>query len=203
MSDNLSLEALKSKFENNSKVKIGTYVLGGLVVLILLYFSYRQFIVKPSNEKSNDGWWVAMNYITKDSTDQAIKLLVPFVKKYDGNSGGEIGQYLLGTQYMKKGEFRKALDNFEGVSVNDSYLSIFCIGLQGDCLSEMKKYADAIGMGNIKRSPWQSSFIDICGYSDRNFAFVLVADWYIASARAIVAIFNHFPSLFRRHLGSN
>lgn len=144
MSDNLSLEALKSKFENNSKVKIGTYVLGGLVVLILLYFSYRQFIVKPSNEKSNDGWWIAMNYITKDSTDQAIKLLVPFVKKYDGNSGGEIGQYLLGTQYMKKGEFRKALDNFEGVSVDDSYLSVFCIGLQGDCLSDMKKYADAI-----------------------------------------------------------
>ena len=144
MSDNLSLEALKSKFENNSKIKIGTYVLGGLVVLILLYFSYRQFIVKPSNEKSNDGWWIAMNYITKDSTDQAIKLLVPFVKKYDGNSGGEIGQYLLGTQYMKKGEYRKALENLEGVSLDDSYISVFSIGLQGDCYSDMRNYDKAL-----------------------------------------------------------
>ena len=107
MSDNLSLEALKSKFENNSKIKIGTYVLGGLVVLILLYFSYRQFIVKPSNEKSNDGWLIAMNYITKDSTDQAIKLLVPFVKKYDGKQGGELAQFVLARQYMTKGEFKK------------------------------------------------------------------------------------------------
>ena len=143
MSDNLSLEALKSKFENNSKIKIGTYVLGGLVVLILLYFSYRQFIVKPSNEKSNDGWWIAMNYITKDSTDQAIKLLVPFVKKYDGHVGGEIGQYLLGTQYMKKGQFQKAMNELEDVSVSDTYMSVMTVGLQGDCLSELKNYEQA------------------------------------------------------------
>jgi tetratricopeptide (TPR) repeat protein len=44
---------------------------------------------------------------------------------------------------MKKGEFQKALEQFEGVSVNDTYLSTMVIGLQGDCLSELKKYDDA------------------------------------------------------------
>lgn len=144
MIEDLSFENLKSKFNSDKRFKIGTYLVGGVLALILLFFLYRQFIWMPSNEKSNDGWWVAMNYIEKDSTDQAINSLVPFVKSYDGKSGGEIAQYLLATQYMKKGEFQKAIENFEGVDINDTYISVFSIGLQGDCHSEMKNYEKAI-----------------------------------------------------------
>lgn len=144
MIENLSLDELKAKFNSNKKFKLGTYVVGGLVASLLLFFVYRQLIWVPANEKSNDGWWVAMNYIAKDSTDQAIKVLVPFVKSNDGKTGGEIGQYLLATQYMKKGEYRKALENLEGVSLDDSYISVFSVGLQGDCYSDMKKYDKAL-----------------------------------------------------------
>ena len=144
MIENLSLDELKANFNNNKKFKFGTYIVGGLLAALLLFFVYRQLIWVPANEKSNDGWWVAMNYISKDSTDQAIKVLVPFVKNNDGKTGGEIGQYLLATQYMKKGEFRKALKNLEGVSIDDSYIRVFSIGLQGDCYSDMKKYDKAL-----------------------------------------------------------
>ena len=143
MIENLSFDEIKSKFNNNKNFKLGTYIAGGVVGFFLVYLLYRQFMWIPSNEKSNDGWWTAMNYIAKDSTDQAIKTLEPFVKNYDGKTGGEIGQFLLATQYMKKGEFPKALHNLEGVDLEDTYLNVFSIGLQGDCLSEMKKYAEA------------------------------------------------------------
>ena len=113
---------------------------------VLLFFTYRQFIWEPSNEKSKDGYWVAQNYIAKDSTDKAIDVLIPFVKKNDGKIGGEMGQYLLATQYMKKGEFKKALTNLEGVSINDTYISVLSIGLQGDCYSELKKYEEALAL---------------------------------------------------------
>lgn len=144
MIENLSLDELKAKFNNDKKFKLGTYIVGGLLAAILLFFVYRQFIWVPANEKSNDGWWVAMNYIAKDSTDEAIKVLVPFVKSNDGKTGGEIGQYLLGRQYMAKGEFRKALENLEGVALDDSYISVFSVGLQGDCYSDMKQYEKAL-----------------------------------------------------------
>lgn len=144
MIENLSLDELKAKFNSNKNFKLGTYVVGGLIAALLLFFVYRQLIWVPANEKSNDGWWVAMNYIAKDSTDQAIKVLVPFVNSNDGKTGGEIGQYLLATQYMKKGEYRKALENLEGVSLDDSYISVFSVGLQGDCYSDMKKYDQAL-----------------------------------------------------------
>lgn len=146
MLENLSIESLKEKFNTNKKFKIVTYVIGGTIASVLLILLYRQFFWKPSNEKSKDGYWIAQNFIAKDSTDKAIAALVPFVKKYDGKSGGEIGQYLLATQYIKKGEFKKALTNLEGVSLQDIYLSTMCIGLQGDCLSELKKYDDALDL---------------------------------------------------------
>jgi tetratricopeptide (TPR) repeat protein len=144
MIENLSLEELKAKFNNDKKFKLGTYIVGGILTAVLLFFVYRQMIWVPANEKSNDGWWIAMNYISKDSTDQAINVLIPFVNSNDGKTGGEIGQYLLATQYMKKGEYRKALENLEGVSIDDSYISVFSIGLQGDCYSDMRKYDKAL-----------------------------------------------------------
>jgi tetratricopeptide (TPR) repeat protein len=143
MLENLSFDLLKSKFNSDKKFKLGTYFVGGIVGLGLVFLLYRQFMWLPDNEKSNDGWWIAMNYISKDSTDQAIKALEPFVRNYDDKSGGEIGQYLLATQYMKKGQFKKALDNLEDVDLDDTYLRVFSTGLQGDCLSEMKKYDEA------------------------------------------------------------
>jgi TolA-binding protein len=143
MLENLSFDQIKSKFNSDKKFKLGTYIAGGIIATLLLFLLYRQFIWTPNNEKSKDGWWVAMNYISKDSTDQAIKTLEPFVRNYNGKSGGEIGQYLLATQYMKKGQFKKALDNLQDVDVSDTYIKVYSIGLQGDCLSEMKKYEDA------------------------------------------------------------
>ena len=142
--DNLSFEEIKSKFNSNKKFKITSYALGGIILLGLLYFLYRQFIWMPSNEKSNDSWWSGMNFIAKDSTNQAIKALEPVVKKYDGKTGGEISQFLLARQYMEKGQFQKAIENLEGVDVNDTYIHIYSIGLQGDCYSELKKYDTAI-----------------------------------------------------------
>jgi tetratricopeptide (TPR) repeat protein len=139
----LSWEDIKQKFNTDKRFKLYTYIGGGIIALLVLYLGYRQLIWSPADEKANDGWWTALNYVEKDSTDQAIKVLVPFVKKYDGHVGGEIGQYLLGTQYMKKGQFQKAMNELEDVSVSDTYMSVMTVGLQGDCLSELKKYEQA------------------------------------------------------------
>ena len=144
MLENLTPDVIKQKINSSKKSKLITYIVGGSILAVLLFFIYRQFIWNPGNEKSKDGYWIAQNYIAKDSTDKAIAVLVPFVKKNDGKIGGELGQYLLATQYMKKGEFKKALTNLEGVSINDTYISVLIIGLQGDCYSELKKYDAAL-----------------------------------------------------------
>jgi tetratricopeptide (TPR) repeat protein len=143
MLENFSIQDLKHKFESNKKTKQITYAVGGLIVLVLLYFAYRQFIWSPSNEKSKDAYWIGLNYAAQDSTEQAIQELKNVVKKYDGKVGGENAQFVLARQYMSKGEFKKALNELEGTSFDDTFLSAMSKGLQADCHSEMKDFDKA------------------------------------------------------------
>lgn len=146
MLENLSGRELKQQFKQNSTLRIVTICVGSVIALVLAYLAYRQFIWKPANIKSNDAYWVGLNYADKDSTDQAIDELKGAVKKYDGKDGGELAQFVLARQYMSKGEFSKALDELESVNVNDTYIGTYTLGLQGDCYSEMGKHKDAIDL---------------------------------------------------------
>lgn len=144
MLENISSEEIKSQFKSNKKVRLITFVVGGIVLLVVGYFVYRQFVMIPKGEKSEDAYWVGLNYASQDSTDMAIDELNAAVKKYDGYKGGENAQFVLGRQYMEKGDFKKAIETLEGVNTSDTYLSAMAIGLQGDCYSEMGKYKDAV-----------------------------------------------------------
>jgi len=153
MLENFSVQEIKRQLESNKKMRFVTYAVGGLLVLVVGYFAYIQFMWKPENEKSKDAFWMGLNYASQDSTDLAIQTLKPVVNKYDGKIGGEDAQFILGRQYMAKGEFKKALEELEGVDVEDTYVSAMAIGLQGDCYSEMKdfkqateKYLEAAGL---------------------------------------------------------
>ena len=146
MLENISGSSLKEQFKTNDKLRLTTYVVGGIVVITLGYFLYKQFIWGPSNEKSKAAYFEGLNYAEKDSTDAAIEVLKPVVKKYDGKIGGEIAQFTYARQLMSKGQFAKALEELEGVKVEDTYVSVMAIGLQGDCKSEMKNYEDAAAL---------------------------------------------------------
>ncbi len=144
MLENISAENIKKEFKSNKTARLVTYIVGGIVVLVLGYFLYRQFIWKPANVQSTEKGYAGLNYAFMDSTDMAIDELRPHVKKYNGKQGGEVAQFVLGRQYMAKGEFKKALDELENVNVDDTYVRVHTIGLQGDCHSELKKYEDAV-----------------------------------------------------------
>jgi tetratricopeptide (TPR) repeat protein len=177
MLENFSFQDLKNKVQSDKQTKVITYAVGGLLVLILGYFAYRQFIWKPANEKSKDSFWVGLNYAAKDSTDLAIEELEPVVKKYGGKIGGENAQFILARQYMAKGEFKKALDLLEDVDANDTYVSAMVVGLQGDCHSEMKDYEkafklylEAAGINeNEMTSPMYLFKAGLCAEKNKNF----------------------------------
>lgn len=146
MLENLSGKELKEQFKSNKQLRFITIGVGSVLVLVLGYFAYKQFVFKPAEEKSNEALYPGLNYAAKDSTDRAIEELEPVVKKYDGKKGGENAQFTLARQFMNKGEYKKALELLEGVKVRDTYVRIYTIGLQGDCYSEMKNYEKALDL---------------------------------------------------------
>src|SRR5690606_16955722 len=54
-----------------------------------------------------------------------------------------VAQFVYARQLMAKGEFKKALEELEGVDVEDTYVRVMAIGLQADCYSELKNYEKA------------------------------------------------------------
>ena len=57
-----------------------------------------------------------------------------------------MAQFILARQLMAKGKYKKTLEELDGVKLNDTYLSVYKIGLQGDCKSELKQYKEAKDM---------------------------------------------------------
>ena len=156
MNENFSLDDLKQKFNENKNYRTAVIAGGIVVVFVLGFLSYRQFMWKPENEKSKDSYHVALNAVLneKQNTQIAdtgkataktdpIKKLQKSVKKYDGKIGGEVSKYLLATQYMRKGKYKEALVLLENVNVDDTYMSAQVIGLQGDCQSELNNHEAA------------------------------------------------------------
>ena len=146
MLEDITGEGIKRQFKTNKVLRYVTMGVGVLVIGVLGYFLYRQFVYNPANEKSKDSYWEGLNYAVKDSTDAAIDLLESNVKKFDGKVGGEVAQFVLARQLMSKGDFKGAIEELEGVDVNDTYVKIMAVGLHADCLSEMKKYEEAANM---------------------------------------------------------
>lgn len=146
MLEDISGQQIKDQFKNNKKLRMTTMIVGGILVVLLGFFVYRQFIWKPANEDSKNAYWESLNYAVADSTDVALDGMQAVVKKYDGKIGGEIAQFSLARQLMEKGEYKKAITELENVEVNDTYIKIMAIGLQADCHSEMEDYEKAANM---------------------------------------------------------
>lgn len=146
MIEDITPEEIKNQFKNNKNLRMTTYIIGGVVVLVLGYFAYRQFIYNPANEDSKLHYYAGLNYATADSTEMALDELRGQVNKYDGKVGGEVAQFVYARQLMANKEFEKAIDELEGVNVKDTYVSAMAIGLQGDCKSELEKYEEAANL---------------------------------------------------------
>ena len=144
MSEDFSINAVKEKINSSKKLKLATYVISGVLAASLLFVLYKMFFYEPANTESKAAYWRGLNFAVKDSTDKAIQELESAVESYDGKQGGEVSQFLLATQYMKKGKFEEAITELEGTDVDDTYLSAMKSGLIADCKNEMKDYAAAV-----------------------------------------------------------
>ena len=146
MLEDLSGQKITEEFKSNKKLKMTTYIVGGILLLSILFFAYRQFIWKPANDDSKNSYWIGLNYAGMDSTNLAMEEFETAVNQYDGKIGGEVSQFLLGRQLMEQGEFEDALNELSSVNLKDTYLSSLVVKLQADCYSELKDYEKAANL---------------------------------------------------------
>ena len=146
MLEDLTGQKIAEEFKSNKKLKMTTYIVGGILLLSILFFAYRQFIWKPANDDSKNSYWIGLNYAGMDSTNLAMEEFETAVNQYDGKIGGEVSQFLLGRQLMEQGEFEDALNELSSVNLKDTYLSSLVVKLQADYYSELKDYEKAANL---------------------------------------------------------
>ena len=125
---------------------------GAILALVLLYFGYQTFYLAPRAEKASNEMFRAEQYVANDSlTDKAIKGdgsypgFEVIANEYSNTKSANIANAYLGGLYLKKGEFKKAVDALgEYSSTGSQVIDPLVLGMLGDGYSELKDYNKAV-----------------------------------------------------------
>lgn len=127
-----------------------TFIAGGIVVLILLFFGYQRFYLAPRAEKAVNEMFKAEQYAAQDSIQKAIAGdgsypgFEAIAEEYSNTKSANIANAYLGGLYLREGKFQEAVTALEKYSKTGSpILDPLVTGLLGDAYSELKDYKKA------------------------------------------------------------
>ncbi len=128
------------------------FIIGGIVVLVLLYIGYQRFYLAPRAETAADQMFRAEMYATIDSLQQraidgdggSYPGFKEIADEYDNTKSANIANAYLGGLYLRQGNYQEAINALEKYSnTGSTVLDPLVIGLLGDAYSELKDYKKA------------------------------------------------------------
>lgn len=137
-----------SFYERNRKVINYTGI--GIVVLILGYIGYNQFMLKPQEEEAAEDLYKIERYFGLDSVDivlagnSNIKSAVEIADDYGSTPSGQKAAYMAGMCYLKKGDFENAISYLKKFKLNDLMVSCLAKGAIGDAYVELNQLDEAV-----------------------------------------------------------
>ncbi len=146
----LNIESFLEK--NSKKLTIG---FGILIVAVLGWFGYQQFILEPQNEEATKSYLAAQKNLADGKEDLALggkSVANPgFLGTYNDFSStkaGKLSAYNAGLIEFKKGNYQKAYDLLDNFSSNNKILVALKYGAMADCLSNLNKSDDALTLAD-------------------------------------------------------
>lgn len=134
----------------NRKVLIT--LVGVVVVVILGYLAYDNFVLKPRQEEAVKEMGVPLKYFSQglktapgpDRDTLFIRALhgaggyglLDIVDNYSGTDAANIAQYSSGMAFLKLGKYDEAIDHLEAFSGKDEFYPAVTKGALGDAFSE-------------------------------------------------------------------
>ena len=151
----LDKEALNIEGFLEKNAKILSIGFGILIVAVLGWFGYQQFILGPKNEEATKSYLSAQKNLAEGKEDLALggkSVANPgFLGTYDqyGNTkAGKLAAYNAGLIEFKKGNYQKAYDLLDNFSSGNKVLVALKYGAMADCLSNLNKSDDALAMAD-------------------------------------------------------
>lgn len=140
--------------EDNKKTLLGVMV--GVIVLVLAYFMYNNFVKQPAIANANEEAHMAEMYFMMDSLDLARSGtdlwdgLDYIAENHAGTPVGMRANFQLGVINRDAGDFQGAIENFKAANFDSPLLGAMVNGNIGDCLVEIGASYGEDGDGDSK-----------------------------------------------------
>jgi len=128
---------------------------GILIVAVLGWFGYQQFILGPKNEEATKSYLSAQKNLAEGKDDLALggksvanPGFLGTYEQYGSTKAGKLAAYNAGLIEFKKGNYQKAYDLLDKFSSGNKVLVALKYGVMADCLSNLNKSDDALAMAD-------------------------------------------------------
>src|SRR5258708_4998529 len=125
------------------------FIGAAIVAMIVIYFAYQKFYIGPREIIASNQMHVAQDFWTKKDWDKAITGDAGYpgfekiISDYSNTKAANLAYFYLGTAYLNKGEFRKAIDNLTNYRGDDNMIAAEAYGNTADAYVELKDYDKA------------------------------------------------------------
>ncbi|RZL14965.1 MAG: tetratricopeptide repeat protein [Pedobacter sp.] len=125
------------------------FIAAAVVLLVVIYFVYLKVYLAPREIEAADQMHVAQDFWEKKDWDKAIKGDAGYpgfekiISEYSNTKAANLAFFYLGTAYLNKGEYNKAIENLTSYRGNDYMVAAEALGGTGDAYVELKKYDEA------------------------------------------------------------
>lgn len=128
---------------------------GILVVAVLGWFGYQQFILGPKNEEATKSYLSAQKNLAEGKEDLALggksvanPGFLGTYEQYGDTKAGKLAAYNAGLIEFKRGNYQKAYDLLDKFSSGNKVLMALKYGAMADCLANLNKSEDALAMAD-------------------------------------------------------
>ncbi len=149
----LDKEALNIEGFLEKNARILSIGFGILIVAVLGWFGYQQFILGPKNEEATKSYLSAQKNLAEGKEDIALggksvanPGFLGTYEQYGSTQAGKLAAYNAGLIEFKKGNYQKAYDLLNNFSSDNKVLLALKYGAMADCLSNLNKSDDALAM---------------------------------------------------------
>lgn len=132
--------------------------IGAVVLGVLGYMGYNEFIQKPKSMEAANEISLAQSYfdqaINGTAKDSLFTLalnggggkygFLDIADKYSGTKTANLAHYYAGISYLNLKDYPNAIKHLEKFSSDDMILSSLALGSIGDAFSELGQYEDAL-----------------------------------------------------------
>ncbi len=149
----LDKEALQTERFLERNAKLLGIIFGALVVGVLGFFLYQQFVVAPKNEEATKSYLIAQKNLAEGKDAEAVggksaanPGFLGTYENYPGTDVGKLSAYNAGLLKFKEGKYQEAYDLLDKFSSDNKVLMALKYGAMADAQSNLNKNDETLSL---------------------------------------------------------